>query len=332
MLYFNNFRQGSRISPAIRTLSNRWARQRPIVRPFSLSRVLYDQGKPLPPTKSASALAPIGVAAANLAAADPNIVPRPKIFEEFSLKGRVGIVSGGQRGLGLEMAMALCEAGATVYCFDLPPEPPKEWLNVQDYVKRIDNGSRLEYVCGNVTDQKGMWAKVEEIGDREKRMDICIAAAGIFRPGVDCLDYPEEQFKEVHNINVNGALNTAQAAGRQMVRFGNRGSIVLIASISGHLTNKGPEPIMSYNTSKSAVLQMGRNLACELGAKNIRVNTISPGFISTPMTASYITMIPGLVDKWSTVSPLRRIGRADELRGVATWLASDASSFCSGTE
>lgn len=202
MLYPNIFRRGPQLLSGVRTLSGKWAGQRPISRSFFLSRVAHDQGKPLPPTQSTSALAPIGVTAANLAASDSSIVPRPKIFEEFSLKGRVGIVSGGQRGLGLEMAMALCEAGATIYCFDLPSEPTKEWLNAQEYVRRIENGSRLEYVCGNVTDQKGMWAKAQEIGDRENRMDICIAAAGVVKLGVDCLDYPAEQFKEVRVLSV----------------------------------------------------------------------------------------------------------------------------------
>ena len=151
-----------------------------------------------PPVQSISPLAPIGVNAAIQASNDSSIPVRPKIFDEFSLKDRVGVVSGANRGLGLEMALVLCEGGArAVYCFDLPPEPSDEWKKTSDFVKRMGNGSRLEYISADVRDQKNIWEKVKAIGDREKRMDVCIAAAGILKSHTDCLHYPAEQFKEV---------------------------------------------------------------------------------------------------------------------------------------
>lgn len=133
------------------------------------------------------------------------------------------------------------------------------------------------------------------------------------------------------DVNTNGVLYTAQAAGQQMVRFGNRGSIILIASMSGSITNRD-HAWVSYNTSKSAVLQMARSMACELGKKDIRVNSLSPGHIYTSMTAAYLDKQPHLLDKWSDLNPMGRIGRTDELRGVIAWLASDASSFCTGSD
>lgn len=118
--------------------------------------------------QSVSPLAPIGVEAAIHAASDPSVIPRPKIFDEFALTDRVAVVSGGGGTLGLEMALVLCEAGArAVYCFDLPGEPSEDWRKTQDYVSKLGNGSRLEYVSVDVTKQSDLWERCQEIGDKE---------------------------------------------------------------------------------------------------------------------------------------------------------------------
>lgn len=157
-----------------------------------------------PVVQSVSPLAPIGVSAALETANDQSVKPRPKIFDEFALTDRVGIVSGGNRGLGLEMALALCEAGArAVYCFDLPAAPSEEWQKTQNYIRKMDNGSRLEYVSVDVTNQEDVWKQAKDIGDKEGRMDICIAAAGILKTHTDCLTYPAEQFKAVRSKTIS---------------------------------------------------------------------------------------------------------------------------------
>ncbi|KAI0637216.1 sorbose reductase sou1 [Trametes polyzona] len=274
---------------------------------------------------------PVGVARALESQDTPAV---PTLFaNEFSLSDRVALVSGGNRGLGLEMALALIEAGArVVYCVDLPAHPSTEWIAVRDYAARLEGTyGRLEYLSADVRDQQAMWKIGETIGDNESRLDVGIAAAGVLKSHTDCLEYPAKQFQDVLDVNVNGVLFTAQAAGRQMARFGKGGSIILIASMSGSITNKD-HAWVSYNTSKSAVIQMGRSMACELGPRGIRVNTLSPGHIYTNMTAAYLDTQPHLLDKWASLNPLGRIGRPDELRGVVTWLASDASTFCTGSD
>ena len=221
---------------------------------------------PPPQAQSQSPLGKIGVAKA-LAAGEKGAA-KPTLWDEFALRDRVALVSGANRGLGLEMALTLVEAGArAVYCVDLPKRPGDEWTRVAEYVRRMAADSeseavagRLEYVSADVRDQRAMWKVGEEIGEREGRMDVCVAAAGILKSHTDCLEYPADQFEEVRtrappmcdnggahcffshiqviSVNTNGVLYTAQAAGRQMARFGNGGSIILIASMSGSITNK----------------------------------------------------------------------------------------------
>ncbi|CAE6488357.1 unnamed protein product [Rhizoctonia solani] len=268
---------------------------------------------------------PIGVSAALQAASDPSITPKRTIFDEFSLNDKVAVVTGGNRGLGLEMSLALCEAGAIVYAFDLPEVPGEEFKAASEYAKKL--GGALKYISADVTRQKDIWDKFATIGDTEGRMDICIAAAGIgeVRP---CLTYEASDFQRIMDTNVNGVLYTAQGAGQQMARFETPGSIILIASMAGTITLQDT-PAVAYQSSKAAVLQMARSMACELGRQKIRVNTISPGYMHTKLLASAVEMRG---EAMKNQNPLGRLGRPDELRGVAVWLASDASSFCTGSD
>lgn len=94
------------------------------------------------------------------------------------------------------MALALCEAGAkAIYCIDLPEKPSEEWKATRDYVKALGNGSRLEYASADVRNQQDMWDKVASMAEKEGRMDVCVAAAGILKPDENCLEYSAEDFR-----------------------------------------------------------------------------------------------------------------------------------------
>ncbi|KAI0824969.1 hypothetical protein BC628DRAFT_1443488 [Trametes gibbosa] len=262
----------------------------------------------------------------------------PTIFDtEFALTDRVALVTGANRSLGLESALALVEAGArAVYCVDIAETPGTEWEKVREYVSRMKGKSgegRLEYIRADVRDQEAMWKIGETIGDREGRLDACFAFAGIKGESTHgCLQLCDTQLRKVTDVNLKGTLFTAQAAGRQMERFASGGSIVLIASVAGHVCDLGALGGNEYEMSKAGVLQMGRSLACELAPKGIRVNTISPGYIDTPMVHKLIEAKPGIREKLVRTNPMQRIGKPHELRGAVVWLASDASSFCTGSD
>ncbi|KAF9553558.1 NAD(P)-binding protein [Agrocybe pediades] len=279
---------------------------------------------------------PTGVSAILSASSSSTPPPTRSALSLFALPSRVAIITGAHRGIGLEIALAYAEAGAIVYCLDLPEKPDGDWVKVRDYVAALPPLSmasltgRFEYAHCDVTNQQAMFDLAARIAEKEGRIDICFANAGILS-GAEVLDYPGEDFKKIIDVNINGALFTAQAAGREMVKRNIAGSIIFTASMSGSITNYGMH-WTAYNTSKAAVIQMARSLACELGPKRIRVNSISPGYIYTEMTKAFLQNKPDLEKSWCAQNPLGRLGNPDELRGIALFLASDASTFCTGSD
>lgn len=174
------------------------------------------------------------------------------------------------------------------------------------------------------------------------------------------MDYTAEDCDLMLSVNVTGVFMTAQAVAREMVRWGEGGSIVLIASMSGGVANRVclfpypldipyPDPLSppsqktntpshqglicpAYNASKAAVLQLSRNLASEWGEYNIRCNTISPGYIVTAMVEALFERFPERRIEWPKQNMLGRLSRPEEYRGAGVFLISDASSFMTGSD
>ena len=214
---------------------------------------------------------------------------------------------------------------------DLPEEPCEEFKKVAEHCHKLDR--QIEYISGDVTNVEEMNEAMPFILDHSgtNSLDICVACAGVMQTH-PALDYPIEEFRKVLEVNTIGVFITAQAAARVMYKQENvGGSIILIGSMSGTVVNRDQQWV-AYNTSKAAVLQMGRNLAAEWGPKGIRVNTVSPGYIRTNLVADQLDSDPDMLRRWSDANPLGRIGHPHELRGVVVWLASHASSFCNGAD
>ena len=159
-----------------------------------------------------------------------------KRLPEFNLTDKVVLVSGAARGLGLTQAEALLEAGATVYALDRLPEPSPDFYRVQKRAAE-ELGTTFYYRQIDVRDVDGLNKVVATIGDKHGRMDGLIAAAGI-QQETTALDYTAKDANMMFEVNITGVFMTAQAVAKQMIRFGNGGSIAMIASMSAHIANR----------------------------------------------------------------------------------------------
>jgi NAD(P)-dependent dehydrogenase (short-subunit alcohol dehydrogenase family) len=256
-----------------------------------------------------------------------------KRFRDFDLADGVFIVTGGARGLGLCMAEALAEAGGEVHCLDRMPEPDQEFVDAQ---KRVpgEYGGSLCYGVLDVRDTENLHNTIGRIAGRHKRLDGLIAAAGIQHVS-PATEYSAEDAMRVMGVNYTGVFMTATAAARQMMKYKNRGSICLIASMSGIVANKGMlTPV--YNSSKAAVIQLTRNLAMEWGpvredgTGGIRVNSLSPGHIMTPMMQQVLDEDPSLKEKLESENMLGRLSIPEEFKSAGLFLLSKGSSFMTG--
>ena len=138
-----------------------------------------------------------------------------------------------------------------------------------------------------------------------------------------------EDWYKVININLNGVFLVSKAVGRVMIEQ-QKGSIINISSMSGLIANT-PQSQSSYNTSKAGVIMLTKSLAMEWAQHNIRVNTIAPGYMKTELTKPYFEENGDMVKTWMNLTPMARPGTPDELGGLALYLASDASSFVTGS-
>ncbi|KAI0909177.1 short chain dehydrogenase [Ustulina deusta] len=251
----------------------------------------------------------------------------------FSLSGKLIVITGGGRGLGIALAAAVLEAGGHVTCLDILQAPAaEEWAALQETAKQSNLG--IYYRECDITNEEILENTMAEIDTVAKRAGAqfygVVACAGI-QQRILAVDCPQADFERIQRVNVTGTFLTAKHTARILIKNGVRGSIVLIASMSGQIANRGLT-CSAYNTSKAAVQQMCRSLAQEWGQYGIRINTLSPGYIKTAMTDELLATAPELEKIWMAGALLGRLGAPEDFKAPAIFLLSAGSSFMTGAD
>ena len=247
---------------------------------------------------------------------------RRRIQSLFDLTGRTALVTGGSRGLGLQIAEALGEAGARVVV------SARKAGELEAAVAALkERGVQADWIAADSSQPAEVQRLADAAIERLGHVDILVNNAGATW-GAPAEDHPLEAWDKVMNLNVRAIFLLSQAVGKASMIPRRRGRIVNVASIAGLSGNTGGMTTVAYNTSKAAVLNFTRALAGEWGVHGINVNALAPGFFPSRMTAGLLAQVG--VDTMRAHAPLRRLGDDEDLKGAALLLASDAGKHITG--
>ncbi|MDR2536514.1 MAG: glucose 1-dehydrogenase [Treponema sp.] len=248
------------------------------------------------------------------------------IIDRFRLDGKTALVTGGAQGIGEAYCFALGEAGAKVAVVDI------NRTGAEETAHRLEaKGIAAIGLAADVTDPEAVSRMVKTVVDKWGFLTIGVNNAGI---GVwqDALLQDYKEWKKILALNLDAVFLCAQSEAQEMVKKG-YGKIINTASMSGHICNT-PQNQCAYNASKAGVLHLTRSLAAEWAPKNIRVNSISPGYTKTALVDNLLETPEGkiMLPQWLAKIPMGRMGGTDDLQGGVVYLASPASDYMTGAD
>lgn len=241
------------------------------------------------------------------------------MLERFRVDGKVALITGGNRGIGLAIAHALGEAGARLVISGRTKVPEAER-------SLAEAGYDFEFIAADIADPAAPEMLVNETVKRKGRLDILINNAGIASHG-DTPEFDDARYSQVMRVNVDAVFRGCRAAVAPMRKQGG-GVMVNVGSISGFISNV-PQNQVVYNSSKAAVHMMTKSLASEFAAENIRINAVAPGYIDTDMSRGGIEN-PDWFPTWRDMTPMGRVGQPDEVAACVLFLCAPASSYVTG--
>ena len=234
-----------------------------------------------------------------------------------SLQDRIAVVTGAGQSLGLEISRALRAAGAQIVVAEINAE-------VGPAAAEELEG---DFVQTDVTDSGSVREMVRAVLEKHGRIDIFVNNAGTVH-NIPSEEVSDEEWRTVLSVNLDGVFYCCREAGRAMLERGS-GAIVNIASMSGMVSNH-PQPQAAYNASKAGVILLTKSLAGEWASRGVRVNSVSPGYIRTPLTELGMSK-PEWSEVWLASTPLGRLAEPREIAPAVVYLASDAASYATGT-
>lgn len=251
----------------------------------------------------------------------------------FSLKGKVAVVTGGSRGLGLHAASALLQAGASkVFITSRKADACESAVKALNALPNLAPGAQAISIPADSSKPAGIEHLVAEVKKHTPRVDILLANAGATW-GAPFDNHPDEAFAKVMDLNVKSVFTTIQKFAPLLQAGGTAedpSRVVVTGSVAGiGVGTLGQNATFGYSASKAAVLHLARNLALELGPRHITVNAIAPGFFPSKM-ANGLLELSGGQDKMAKGNPLGRLGRPEDIAGAIVYLTSRAGAYVNG--
>ncbi|CAK7220731.1 hypothetical protein SBRCBS47491_004286 [Sporothrix bragantina] len=253
----------------------------------------------------------------------------------FSLKGKIAVITGGSRGLGLSAASAILQAGASkVYINSRKASVCDEAAAALNKLPGLAPGAKAISAPADVTNEEGLRKFVEFVKkDSPEGIDILLANAGATW-GAPFDKHPDAAIAKVLDLNVRAVFNTIREFGPALQRRGtldDPSRILVTGSVAGlGIGTVGKQATFGYSASKAAVIHLARNLAVDLGPRHITVNAIAPGFFPTKMSRGLLEMADGGIAGMAKRNPMQRLGKPEDFAGAVVYLCARAGSHVNG--